>query len=88
MLSGVFFSWEYRHHKPQAHELVRGDTTNHIFVIVFYSYDVSLDHSSYNDVLQVIQEKERKLTDAKLEALTTQHQLHQLQDQITQMQAS
>ena len=45
-----------------------------------------MDQASYSDVIQVLQEKDRKLTDAKLEALTTQHQLHQLQDQIAQMQ--
>ena len=46
----------------------------------------TMDQASYSDVIQVLQEKDRKLTDAKLEALTTQHQLHQLQDQIAQMQ--
>jgi len=50
------------------------------------SYDISLDQASYTDVMEIIQEKDRKLTDAKLEALTTQHQLHQLHDQIAQMQ--
>uniref|UniRef100_F7AZB8 Uncharacterized protein n=1 Tax=Ciona intestinalis TaxID=7719 RepID=F7AZB8_CIOIN len=41
---------------------------------------------SYNEILQIVQEKDRKLTDVRLEALTSQHQLHQLKDQIAQMQ--
>ncbi|XP_076823857.1 neuron navigator 3-like [Clavelina lepadiformis] len=45
-----------------------------------------IDHQAYNEILQILQEKERKLTDVRLEALTSQHHLHQLQDQIAQMQ--
>nr|CAB3264210.1 neuron navigator 2-like [Phallusia mammillata] len=41
---------------------------------------------SYDEILHIVQEKDRKLTDVRLAALTSQHQLHQLQDQIVQMQ--
>lgn len=44
------------------------------------------DRVTYEEILQIVQEKDRKLTDIRLEALTSQHQLHQLQDQIAQMQ--
>uniref|UniRef100_H2Z0H7 Uncharacterized protein n=1 Tax=Ciona savignyi TaxID=51511 RepID=H2Z0H7_CIOSA len=46
----------------------------------------STDAITYNEILQIVQEKDRKLTDVRLEALTSQHQLHQLKDQIAQMQ--
>nr|XP_039269221.1 neuron navigator 3-like isoform X1 [Styela clava] len=46
----------------------------------------SSESEAIQELLQVVQEKERKLTDIRLEALTSQHQIHQLKEQITQMQ--
>lgn len=57
-----------------------------VFLFSSLQQATSVDVQAYNEMLQLVQEKERKLTDVKLDALMSQHQLHQLQDQVEQMQ--
>ena len=46
----------------------------------------AIDEQSYNQMVIQLQEKDRMLTDAKLQILMSQHQLHHMQDHIEQMQ--
>ena len=55
------------------------------FVLTIRIYDAQQSQETINELKRKLREKESKLTDVKLEALTSQHQLDQMKESMNKM---